>query len=278
MMDGEMMDGERDGNLRANIYPGLEVEIITRENRSTGVKNRGFVQEILTHASSHPHGIMVRLDNDLVGRVQTILTDQVERTSGPTLDATNVVTTDNDIEQLIQNGENERVEFKSSSLWSKNYTQDRIQDGRSWELHQFGRDASKFIIAKTIAGFLNTDGGHLIIGVKENKSQKQDEVIGIESEFYKLQDPCTDGYRRIIVDDIIRKYFLHEIYNHISDYIRISFPVLDGKTLCWLQIKRSTAKAFLKAGKTEYFFIRTDAETRQIEGKELVEYCERRYK
>lgn len=114
-----------------------------------------------------------------------------------------------DIEKVIENPkeENHFVEFKTSSLWSAWLKEEKIQESPSHELKAYGRYASKFIIAKTIASFLNTDGGHLIIGVKEDKTGGKNEVIGIDSEFFKLQDPCFDGYRRMIVDQIIKVFF-----------------------------------------------------------------------
>ena len=50
--------------------------------------------------------------------------------------------------------------------------------------------------AKTIAAFLNSEGGHLVIGFKEGKDGNKDEIIGVEVEFSKLKDPSIDGYRR----------------------------------------------------------------------------------
>ena len=129
------------------------------------------------------------------------------------------------VKKLIKEGENESIEFKSSALWSINYTAQEIEESNSPILKIYGRNASKIIIAKTIAAFLNSQGGHLIIGVKENKNHKSDEIIGIESEFKKLRDNAssTDGYRRMIVDAIIRPYFPHRIFNHLNDYIKIKF-------------------------------------------------------
>jgi uncharacterized repeat protein (TIGR03833 family) len=183
-----------------------------------------------------------------------------------------------DFPTLIQKGEDEFVEFKTSALWSKNLTEEQIKaPTASREVRAFGREASKVIIAKVISGFLNTKGGNLVIGIKENKTRDPNELIGIESEFGKLEDPCTDGYRRILVDSIIRKYFHPDIYNHFSDYIKITFPEIDGKIVCWVQISKSDVPAFLTIQKNDYFFIRMDAETRELDGKEMVEYCTKRF-
>lgn len=62
------------GQNREDIKPGLEVEIVLKEDQKTGKLTRGIVSEILTNSFSHPHGIKVRLTDGSVGRVQNILT------------------------------------------------------------------------------------------------------------------------------------------------------------------------------------------------------------
>jgi uncharacterized repeat protein (TIGR03833 family) len=62
-----------DGHIRTNIRPGLEVDIILKQDQRTGKRTRGIVRDILTSSPTHPHGIKVRLENGDVGRVQTIL-------------------------------------------------------------------------------------------------------------------------------------------------------------------------------------------------------------
>ncbi|MDD1684405.1 MAG: tetratricopeptide repeat protein, partial [Methanoregula sp.] len=178
---------------------------------------------------------------------------------------------------LIRGGENEFVEFKSSALWSKSFSKGEIAASDSKDIHKFGKDTSKVVIAKTIAGFLNTEGGNLIIGIRENKGGAPDEIIGIENEFSKLKDPCPDGYRRMLVDEIIKRFFPSEIFHHLSNYIRIHFMKQKEGTLCWLEIKKAGDGVFLTVQGEEYFFIRIDAETRQIADKALVDYCRKHF-
>ncbi|EOA3903626.1 YwbE family protein [Bacillus cytotoxicus] len=58
---------------RANISPGLEVDIVLKKDQRTGTLTRGIVKDILTNSPSHPHGIKVRLQDGQVGRVQHIV-------------------------------------------------------------------------------------------------------------------------------------------------------------------------------------------------------------
>ncbi len=61
------------GEMRKDITPGTEVDIILKEDQRTGKLTRGIVEEILTNSESHPHGIKVRLKSGEVGRVQKVI-------------------------------------------------------------------------------------------------------------------------------------------------------------------------------------------------------------
>jgi uncharacterized repeat protein (TIGR03833 family) len=270
-----MKEVDEAGKHLVNIKTGLAVEIFPKEDHSGKNPIQGVVSEILTHSSFHSHGIMVRLEDGKIGRIHKILSDFTPST--PVIKT--IQSKEIDFLDLVKKGENEFVEFKSSTLWSKNLTEEQMKaPTASREVRAFGREASKAIIAKAISGFLNTQGGHLIIGIKENKTQEADDIIGIETEFGKIEDQCTDGYRRMIVDSIIRKYLHPDIYNHFSDYIKITFPEIDRKILCWIQISKSDVPAFVTIQKNDYFFIRLDAEIRELDGKQMVEYYEKRFK
>ncbi|WP_438448718.1 YwbE family protein [Gorillibacterium sp. sgz5001074] len=60
------------GQNRADIKPGLEVDIVLKQDQRTGKLTRGTVKDILTNSPRHPHGIKVRLTDGQVGRVQVI--------------------------------------------------------------------------------------------------------------------------------------------------------------------------------------------------------------
>ena len=58
---------------RNEIRPGLRVQIVEKQNQSTGALTDGVVARILTKSQSNPHGIKVMLENGKVGRVQAII-------------------------------------------------------------------------------------------------------------------------------------------------------------------------------------------------------------
>jgi uncharacterized repeat protein (TIGR03833 family) len=61
------------GQRRADIRPGLMVDIVLKQDQPTGKLTRGVVKDILTNSPQHPHGIKVRLTSGQVGRVKQIL-------------------------------------------------------------------------------------------------------------------------------------------------------------------------------------------------------------
>lgn len=61
------------GIKRADIRPGLRVQVVQKQDQRSGKLTEGTVQDILTNSPGHPHGIKVRLVGGVVGRVKAIL-------------------------------------------------------------------------------------------------------------------------------------------------------------------------------------------------------------
>lgn len=62
-----------EGTKRSNIKIGQLVNIVQKQDQSTGELTEGVVKNILTKSPNHPHGIKVRLESGEVGRVKEIL-------------------------------------------------------------------------------------------------------------------------------------------------------------------------------------------------------------
>jgi uncharacterized repeat protein (TIGR03833 family) len=61
-----------DGRKRSDVRPGLEVDVVLKEDQRSGRRTRGVVRDVLTPSAHHPHGIKVRLESGQVGRVKEI--------------------------------------------------------------------------------------------------------------------------------------------------------------------------------------------------------------
>jgi len=260
---------------RSSLYVGLEVEINPQSDRTRKKLVTGRIKEILTTSETHPHGILVVIESGEKGRVKSVNADA---NTASTSRQKNDVSAHVNLRKLIDSGENHNVEFKSSALWSSKLTNEEIKEYKpaSKELHKYGQNTSKIIIAKTVAGFLNTDGGTLIIGVFENKNSGQDEVIGIEPDCEKLKDSNVDGYRRMLVD-LFKDYFAPSIFNHLNQHLTINFEEINSARVCGIIASPSDERVFASFKNEEHFYIRTDASTRELSGSAIVDYCDKRF-
>jgi uncharacterized repeat protein (TIGR03833 family) len=71
---GILIINEMNGIRREDIKPGITVMVELAEDKRTGKLTGGRVLEILTSAPIHPHGIKVKLESGLIGRVKQIIT------------------------------------------------------------------------------------------------------------------------------------------------------------------------------------------------------------
>ena len=65
-----------DGRNRENIRVGARVKVVQKQDQRTGRLTEGIVRDILTKSALHPHGIKVRLESGIVGRVKEIAGDE----------------------------------------------------------------------------------------------------------------------------------------------------------------------------------------------------------
>ena len=61
-----------DNTKRSDIKAGMKVSVVMKKDQPTGALTEGIVKDILTKSPDHPHGIKVRLESGVVGRVKRI--------------------------------------------------------------------------------------------------------------------------------------------------------------------------------------------------------------
>lgn len=149
---------------------------------------------------------------------------------------------------VIQEGESDRVEFKSSLRfdYQKNAINKSLEE----------------VIIKTIAGFLNTNGGALLIGVDDAGN-----ILGLEKDYNSLKRKSQDGFE-------LRIYQL--ITNHIGvefcSLVQISFYYLEEKDLCVLRIEAAQSPAYIHGNNKTAFYIRAGNSTKPLTIQEAVKY------
>lgn len=61
------------GQHLKDIKPGVQVKVVQKPHQRTGQLTEGVVEKALTKSAFHPHGIKVRLQSGIVGRVKEII-------------------------------------------------------------------------------------------------------------------------------------------------------------------------------------------------------------
>lgn len=161
---------------------------------------------------------------------------------------------DQEIAALIAKGESNQLEFKSSARWDFKLTkQNKVMED---------------IVVKTIAAFLNTDGGNLLIGVDDDRN-----VIGLDKD-YKLfgKKDSRDAY-----ENFLTTLLLNNLGKDTSALFSISIHQLDGKDVAKIAVKPSPKPAFVKDAVGEHFYIRAGNSTRLLSTREAIDYCKIRW-
>jgi len=158
-------------------------------------------------------------------------------------------------EELIQRGESKTLEFKSTIRWS--LKEDRQDD-----------KGVTHAVLKTIAAFLNKDGGDLLIGVADDRS-----IVGIEMD-------------RLDNDDKFMLHLAQVVRNGLGDRagtcIDPKTQIVDGKTVCVVSCQRSPEPVFLKwkgmeASPDGDFFVRSGPGTVKLTPESAEKYVRTRF-
>ena len=148
-----------------------------------------------------------------------------------------------EIRELIASGESDTVEFKSTLRY----------DLRTKQVNK----KLEYVIAKTIAAFMNSDGGNLFIGVDDNSS-----VLGLNDDLNTFNEDkrSLDGFELQLIQ-LIKKY----IGTELSSHIKISFPNLGENEVCHVKISKSSKPVFTKFEDREDFFIRSGCSSQPLD-------------
>ncbi len=152
------------------------------------------------------------------------------------------------VRAIIAGGENRYVEFKSTmrvNLHAK-------KPGKEIELAWM----------KGVAGFLNTDGGILLIGVTDDG-----EITGLERDVFENEDKCRLHFKNLVSKHIGADH---------SKYIRFIIVPIDGLTVGVVRCDRSEDPVFLKDGNKEHFYIRNGPSSDELPVSQALNYIKHR--
>ncbi|MCR3922899.1 MAG: DUF262 domain-containing protein, partial [Firmicutes bacterium] len=149
-----------------------------------------------------------------------------------------------DLSKVIMNGESEAVEFKSTLRTN---------------LHTGNKDQRmELAVLKTLAGFLNTNGGTLIIGVSDDGTPVGSEVVEFENE---------DKAGLHLVNLVKSRMDIS-----VVTCLHVQFDDYDDCRVMVIKCRKASKPVFVKDGGTERFYIRTGPSTTELSPSQTQDY------
>jgi hypothetical protein len=158
-----------------------------------------------------------------------------------------------DLIALIAKGESRRSEFKSSFRWDVN--EDKLNK------------ALEHPVLKSLAAFLNSDGGTLLIGVSDDGT-----ILGLARDYQTLKKKDRDGFEQAIMTAVSSRMGTDACAN-----LQVVFHAAAGDDVCRIIVNPSSRPVYLSQGKETEFYVRTGTSTRQLNVQEAIDYIQSRW-
>jgi hypothetical protein len=155
--------------------------------------------------------------------------------------------------ELLADGEGQFVEFKSSILWD--YRQERINKNLS------------IPIIKNVAGFMNTAGGTLLVGINDDGK-----VLGLDADYATMKKPNPDGFELIF-----NNAFSKMIGAEFRHFVQLSFPKIESKSICLIAVQPSTNPVYFRHQGKEQFYIRAGNASQPLSVSKATAYIKDRF-
>ena len=163
---------------------------------------------------------------------------------------------DQQIAALIAAGESSTVEFKSSVRWD-------TRENRP-------NEPLKYSVIKTVAAFLNSNGGTLLVGVDDERKP-----VGLKGDYSQFKKSDS----RDAFENWLTTQFIEQFGKPASRLYSISFHEVEGQDVCRIEVQPSPSPCFVdeKSGKPAQLFIRTGNASRPLDPREIIEYSRHRW-
>ena len=159
------------------------------------------------------------------------------------------------VRSLIESGESALVEFKSTAFHN---------------MYSKKRDTTiTWTVIKTIAAFLNSAGGTLLIGVNDSGNP-----VGIELDYPHVKRQNRDGWELSITSAV-----KHALGPVTATEISVAYCTMSNRTIARIDVCPGIQPKFAKQkGKgREMFFARLNNATEELSGQALLAYREQRW-
>lgn len=157
---------------------------------------------------------------------------------------------------LISAGESARLEFKSSLRWDMRHK----AENRPLERN----------VLKTIAAFLNSEGGELLIGVEDDRT-----VCGIEPDMALLGRQPQDGPDRFL--QVLATLIKEKFGAATAALVKPRVLTVRDKAVCLVSVAPAAKPAILKDADKEELYVRMGSTTQPLGFEQGVEYVRLRW-
>jgi hypothetical protein len=151
--------------------------------------------------------------------------------------------------ELVGAGETTRVEFKATLRKNLHTGQSDPRIELSW--------------VKTVAAFLNSQGGTLIVGVMDDGTP-----LGAEEDGFPNEDKMALHVVSVLKERIGAPAMMY-VHPRFDDY--------EGKRVCVVECVPAGSAVFVKDGPAERFFVRAGPSSAELTGKQSLEYMKHRF-
>ena len=167
------------------------------------------------------------------------------------------------IAEVAKRGESDSLEFKSSARWN-------MRAGKR-------DDAMETVIAKTVAAFMNSGGGTLLIGVDDDGR-----LIGLGPDYATLKTPDADRFELWIRDLWGQRLGTNAAALPLLDFAEASDPQegYGPQDVCRVTIPPALGPVYLRGpkGKGEAeLWVRVGNSTRRLDVTDAVQYVAMRW-
>jgi hypothetical protein len=152
------------------------------------------------------------------------------------------------IHELIQTGEHEQLEFKTSMRWDA-------------KRGQINRELERSVM-KTIAAFMNSKGGSLVIGVDDKQG-----IVGLRPDLNSLNKKDHDGF-----ENHFNNVFNAMLGPEFRRHVQLSFHEIGREHVCLVSVEQANQPVYLKTDTGEDFFIRTGNATTPLKVSQVASY------
>jgi serine/threonine protein kinase len=201
---------------------------------------------------------------DLVASLLSDSPDDRPPSAGSALARLDEIRHASNIDALIAAGESEQIEFKSSLHHPYGPPSPALQKLQPKQAEKEVKKILHKAITKTIAAFLNTNGGTLLIGVDDSG-----EVLGIEPDFDHLRQGKQNADEWMLT---LKEVIINALGPEVWSAIHASLVRHEQRRVAVIHCPPRASETWLREDGAERFYIRASNATEELVGRSLVKY------